>query len=77
MTPLTSTSELAARLGLAEITLRKWRIYGIGPRFVKVGANVRYRAEDVEHWIASRSAVSTSETLPSVRPLGRCSSGRA
>lgn len=77
MSPLLSTPDLAARLGLAEITLRKWRIYGIGPRFVKAGANVRYRAEDIEHWIASRSAVSTSETLPSVRHSGRSSSGRA
>lgn len=76
MDSLLSTHALAARLGLAEITLRKWRIYGIGPRFVKVGANVRYRAEDIEHWIASRSAVSTSETLPSVLPSGRRRSGR-
>ena len=35
-----------------------------GPRFVKVGALVRYRPEDLQHWM---------ESLPSggLRPEGR------
>lgn len=58
---LFTTPEVAARLGVAEITLRKWRIYGTGPRFIRCGANVRYRAADVESWVSSRTVGSTSE----------------
>jgi len=58
---LLSTSDVARRLGVAEVTLRKWRIYGTGPRFVRCGANVRYRSADVEIWMASRTVGSTSE----------------
>jgi predicted DNA-binding transcriptional regulator AlpA len=61
MPHLISTPELAAQLGLAEITLRKWRVYGSGPRFVRLGGSVRYRAEDIDAWLASRVANSTSE----------------
>ena len=61
MPHLISTPELAAQLGLAEITLRKWRVYGSGPRFVRLGGSVRYRAEDIDAWLASRIANSTSE----------------
>jgi predicted DNA-binding transcriptional regulator AlpA len=46
---------------VAKVTLRKWRIYGTGPRFVRCGANVRYRSADVEIWMASRTVGSTSE----------------
>ena len=52
MLHLISTPELAAQLGLAEITLRKWRVYGSGPRFVRLGGSVRYRAEDIDAWLA-------------------------
>jgi predicted DNA-binding transcriptional regulator AlpA len=58
---LLSTPEVAQRLGLAEITLRKWRIAGSGPRFIRCGANVRYRAADIESWVSSRTVGSTSE----------------
>ena len=58
---LLTTPEVAGRLGVAEITLRKWRIYGTGPRFIRCGANVRYRAADIESWVSSRTVGSTSE----------------
>ena len=31
--------------------LRKWRAINQGPLFVKVGATVRYRQQDVEAWL--------------------------
>jgi len=47
-------SQLAERLQIAEQTLRKWRLSGAGPAYVKLGdtrnAKVRYRLEDVEAW---------------------------
>ena len=58
---LLTTPEVAARLGVAEITLRKWRIYGTGPRFIRCGANIRYRDADIEIWVSSRTVGSTSE----------------
>lgn len=58
---LLTTPEVADRLGVAEITLRKWRIYGTGPRFIRCGANVRYRSSDIESWVSSRTVGSTSE----------------
>ena len=62
-TALLTTAEVADQLQVAEITLRKWRLAGTGPRFVRCGANVRYQKSDLEAWIASRTVASTSEVL--------------
>lgn len=47
-------SQLADRLGMAEQTLRKWRLSGTGPAYIKLGdtrnAKVRYKLEDVVAW---------------------------
>jgi predicted DNA-binding transcriptional regulator AlpA len=58
---LLSTPDVAARLGVAEITLRKWRIEGFGPRFIRCGSNIRYRVADIEKWLDERTVASTSE----------------
>ncbi len=58
---LMTTSEVASLLKVAEITLRKWRLNGAGPRFVRCGANVRYQRDEIERWIAARTVASTSE----------------
>ena len=62
-TALLTTAEVADLLQIAEITLRKWRLAGTGPRFVRCGTNVRYQKPDLEAWIASRTVASTSEVL--------------
>lgn len=41
--------------------LRKGRHEGYGPKFLKIGRSVRYRPEDVETWLASRSRRSTAD----------------
>jgi excisionase family DNA binding protein len=58
--PLT-TQEAADLLGLKRTTLEAWRVRGCGPRFVKLGRAVRYRAADLDAWIESRTRTSTSE----------------
>ena len=58
---LLDTTQLAKAYGLAEVTLRKWRIAGTGPRFVRLGRCVRYRIADIESWVSSRTVGSTSE----------------
>ncbi len=43
-------------------TLSAWRVYGTGPRFVRVGGNrIRYRREDVESFIQENLVQSTSD----------------
>lgn len=35
-------------------TVRRWRLLNQGPKFLKLGAAVRYRPEDLAAWINSR-----------------------
>ena len=59
---LLSTKQVATRLGLAPITLRKWRMDpAIGLPFVKFGHRVMYRPTDVEAFINARLMASTSK----------------
>lgn len=51
----------AAHLGLAPTTMSKMRVHGTGPRFAKLGKAIRYRRADLEAWLNSRLASSTSE----------------
>lgn len=48
--------EVAPRLAVSLASLRRWRVEGRGPRYLKLGASVRYRIADVEAWLASRPA---------------------
>jgi hypothetical protein len=45
--PLLTSREAAEWLGLSEPTLRRWRCEGVGPRFLKFRAAVRYRLDDL------------------------------
>lgn len=45
---------LADRCGLSRSTLAKQRLRGEGPRFVKIGAAVRYREDDVQAWLTAQ-----------------------
>jgi len=47
-TVLLSPRQLAARWGLSEKTLERWRMLGTGPVFLKLGGRVLYRVEEVE-----------------------------
>jgi len=44
---LINEHETAARLGLAVATLRRWRWARRGPRWVRIGAAVRYAPSDL------------------------------
>lgn len=58
---LLNQREASAFLRLSERTLERLRLTGDGPRFVKAGRRVVYRAEDLEAWITERLRHSTSE----------------
>ena len=53
--------EAASYLGLAVSTLNKWRVYGGGPRFLKLGRAIRYRAQDLELWLEAQLVGSTAQ----------------
>ena len=59
---LLTTPEAARYLGLAVSTLNKWRVYGYGPTFVKLGRAVRYRQDDLDRFLEARARRSTSES---------------
>jgi predicted DNA-binding transcriptional regulator AlpA len=61
MLPLLTQRQAAEALALSERTLERFRVSGVGPKFVRMGKSVRYRLSDVEVWIASRTVGSTSE----------------
>jgi len=57
--------QLAERWHLSPRTLEQWRWLGKGPKFLKIGARVLYREEDVEAWEAEQVCQNTSGPLPS------------
>ena len=50
-----TTHHAAEYLGVSRRTVEDWRRRGVGPRYAKVGRAVRYRVEDLDAWLASRS----------------------
>lgn len=57
---LLDCNQASSLLGIPKASLAKMRWAGTGCPFVKVGARVYYRAEDLETWIASHVRTSTS-----------------
>jgi predicted DNA-binding transcriptional regulator AlpA len=53
---LLDEKQLARTLNISVASARRWRLLNQGPRFLKIGASVRYRPEDVDAWLASRPA---------------------
>ena len=60
MTLLTQR-EAAEALRLSVRTLERLRVFGGGPRFVRIGKSIRYQPSALETFIASRVVSSTSE----------------
>ncbi|WP_321471427.1 helix-turn-helix domain-containing protein [uncultured Paludibaculum sp.] len=61
---LLNEHEVADSCSISVLTLRKWRSQRRGPQFVKIGALVRYRPEDVDAWITAQK--SAGAELPEV-----------
>jgi hypothetical protein len=60
MTLLTQR-EVAEVLRLSERTLERWRVAGIGPRFIRLNHSIRYRQQDLDAHVASNVVSSTSQ----------------
>lgn len=54
--------QLAELLKISQSNLAKYRLYGGGPVFIKIGKHIRYDRADVEAWIASQKRRTTSDT---------------
>ena len=81
---LLTPSEAADKFQISELTLRKWRLMGGGPRYVRLGSGkrslVRYRESDLNEWVEGhvQEAVYTEPTnnaktrrAPAVKRGGR------
>jgi predicted DNA-binding transcriptional regulator AlpA len=58
---LFNTRELADLLGVSSSKLEKLRVSGGGPKFIKLGSNVRYLMPDIIEWVSNKSHHSTSD----------------
>lgn len=59
---LVGETEAARVLSLSVKTLRRWRWAGKGPRFLKIGAAVRYDPADLASFMVSARRISTSDS---------------
>jgi predicted DNA-binding transcriptional regulator AlpA len=46
--------DVARITALSVASLRRYRLFGQGPKFLKLGAAVRYKPTDVSAWLESR-----------------------
>jgi len=58
---LLGPDEASDYLRMARQTLARWRCYGLGPRFVRIGGRIFYDASDLDAFIAARKFQSTAE----------------
>jgi predicted DNA-binding transcriptional regulator AlpA len=58
---LLDTEAVARIAGLSPVTLRKWRMTGAGPRFVRLGRAVRYRKAAVDAFLLGHEYTTTTE----------------
>jgi predicted DNA-binding transcriptional regulator AlpA len=52
-TEMMNEHEVAAFLKMSVDSVRRWRLFSTGPKFVKIGSAVRYKRLDVEAWVDS------------------------
>jgi hypothetical protein len=58
---LLDPKETSDYLRMARQTLARWRCYGLGPRFVRIGGRIFYDVADLDGFIAARTFRSTAE----------------
>lgn len=61
--PILTPCELAKRWKMQAKTLSQWRWSGKGPKYIKMGGNIRYKLGDVEEFEMQNERHSTSYVL--------------
>ena len=51
---LLNEKDVTRVIGLSMASVRRWRLLRQGPRYLKIGAAVRYKPEDISAWLESR-----------------------
>jgi predicted DNA-binding transcriptional regulator AlpA len=51
---LLNEHDVARITALSVASVRRWRLFRQGPKYLKIGAAVRYKPEDVSAWLESR-----------------------
>ncbi len=51
---LLNEHDVANATKLSVATVRRWRLLRQGPKYLKIGAAVRYKPEDISAWLGSR-----------------------
>jgi predicted DNA-binding transcriptional regulator AlpA len=51
---LLNEHDVARVTGLSVASVRRWRLLRQGPKYIKIGAAVRYKPEDISAWLESR-----------------------
>ena len=51
---LLNEHDVARITGLSVASVRRWRLLKQGPKYLKIGAAVRYRNSDISAWLESR-----------------------
>ena len=63
LAPLLQSAAVATLLGMRPQTLRKWRLSGRGPPYIRLGGpmgRVLYRRADLDAWLIARTFRSTA-----------------
>ena len=61
MQTLLNEKQAAEKLGMTHWTLRRYRVYGGGPNYVKLGSLVKYLEADLEEFVMSNRRETTFE----------------
>jgi len=56
-----ASAEAAQYLGISASTLSKRRVFGGGPRYLKLGRRVVYDVRDLDKWLEAHRRASTSD----------------
>src|SRR5258708_40031976 len=61
---LLTENDVARITGLSVASVRRWRLLRQGPRYIKIGAAVRYRPQDVAQWLETSPTGGGAPTGP-------------
>ncbi len=62
---LLNEHDVARITGLSVASVRRWRLLKQGPKYIKIGAAVRYKPEHVSAWLESRPTGGEQSTFVS------------